>query len=558
MASNPYVNKVQLADGTSIMDISDTTAVASDVLNSKYFYTASGQKVQGIATDDDFIVTFTKNQNNQWIPDKTYTELVNAYSNGKTITGYAEVTDEYDYTYSIPVCIYGDSDSDNIYFNYYVADSFTSLDGSYGGVLLAEGYIDENGWNGEYYWEDKYFLTYNSNAVASDIKSGKRAYNSEGMVIGTYTPNLQSKYVTPSATAQTITADNGYEGLNSVQVAGDNSLIAGNIKKNVSIFGVTGTYDTNEFVVEITYDNESGDWIPNKTFSEISAAYLAGKEISTCMDSYFVAQDTTADGWFNNLSGYYYYIVHELENGISGGNILLHSYILTSNEEIELMNESIYIIPNLQTKTKIYTPTENQQTETITADTDDGYNGLQQVNVTVNAISSTYIGSGITRRSSSDLSASGATVTVPSGYYENQVTKNIANGSATTPATSITANPSISINSNGLITASVSGSQNVTPTVNAGYVSSGTAGTVTVGGSATQQLTTQGATTITPTTSAQIISANTYLTGQLTVSGDVNLISSNIIEGKSIFNVAGNAKLPVVSQDSVTKVLSIS
>jgi len=50
MASNPYVNKVQLADGTSIMDISDTTAVASDVLNSKYFYTASGQKVQGTAT----------------------------------------------------------------------------------------------------------------------------------------------------------------------------------------------------------------------------------------------------------------------------------------------------------------------------------------------------------------------------------------------------------------------------------------------------------------------------------------------------------------------------
>lgn len=50
MANNPYVNKVELADGTSIIDISDTTAVASDVLNSKYFYTASGQKVQGTAT----------------------------------------------------------------------------------------------------------------------------------------------------------------------------------------------------------------------------------------------------------------------------------------------------------------------------------------------------------------------------------------------------------------------------------------------------------------------------------------------------------------------------
>ena len=50
MATNPYVNKVLLADGTSVIDISDTTATASDVLNSKYFYTASGQKVQGTAT----------------------------------------------------------------------------------------------------------------------------------------------------------------------------------------------------------------------------------------------------------------------------------------------------------------------------------------------------------------------------------------------------------------------------------------------------------------------------------------------------------------------------
>lgn len=46
MATNPYVNKV-VYDGTTIIDISDTTATASDVLNSKYIYTASGQKVQG-------------------------------------------------------------------------------------------------------------------------------------------------------------------------------------------------------------------------------------------------------------------------------------------------------------------------------------------------------------------------------------------------------------------------------------------------------------------------------------------------------------------------------
>ena len=62
-------------------------------------------------------------------------------------------------------------------------------------------------------------------------------------------------------------------------------------------------------------------------------------------------------------------------------------------------------------------------------------------------------------------------------------------GSATTPATTITANPTISVSESGLITASVSKTQGVTPTVSAGYVASGTAGEVTVNGSNTQQLT---------------------------------------------------------------------
>ena len=47
MANNPYVNKVQLANGSTVMDISDTTAAASDVLPNKYLYLKTGQKVQG-------------------------------------------------------------------------------------------------------------------------------------------------------------------------------------------------------------------------------------------------------------------------------------------------------------------------------------------------------------------------------------------------------------------------------------------------------------------------------------------------------------------------------
>ena len=40
-------NKVQLADGTVLIDITDTTAVASDVAAGKYFYSAAGVKTLG-------------------------------------------------------------------------------------------------------------------------------------------------------------------------------------------------------------------------------------------------------------------------------------------------------------------------------------------------------------------------------------------------------------------------------------------------------------------------------------------------------------------------------
>lgn len=55
--------------------------------------------------------------------------------------------------------------------------------------------------------------------------------------------NLQVKYATPSAAAQNIKPDSGYDGLERVLVSGDSDLAASNIKKGVSIFNVTGTLE---------------------------------------------------------------------------------------------------------------------------------------------------------------------------------------------------------------------------------------------------------------------------------------------------------------------------
>lgn len=91
---------------------------------------------------------------------------------------------------------------------------------------------------------------------------------------------------------------------------------------------------------------------------------------------------------------------------------------------------------------------------------DQGYTGLSSV--AVGAIDSEYIGSGITQRSSSDLTASGATVSVPSGYYAESASKAVASGTAGTPTAikGTVSNHSIS----------------VTPSVTntAGYISGGT------------------------------------------------------------------------------------
>lgn len=52
---------------------------------------------------------------------------------------------------------------------------------------------------------------------------------------------LESKTVTPTAAGFTVTAGEGFDGLSSVIVNGDNNLVAGNIKEGVNIFGVLGT-----------------------------------------------------------------------------------------------------------------------------------------------------------------------------------------------------------------------------------------------------------------------------------------------------------------------------
>jgi len=302
------------------------------------------------------------------------------------------------------------------------------------------------------------------------------------------TPNNQNKSVTPSESQQTVSADSGYTGLGTVTVGAISSSYVG-----------TG--------------------IARKSSSDLTAS---GATV-TVPAGYYESQATKA---------------------VAAGSYGAQSQSRNKNTTLGLMQYSVtypsfsagYISTapsstfNSTLENKTATPSESQQTITPTS------NNYYLESVTVEAIPSSYVGSGVTRRSSTDLSASGATITAPAGYYAEAASKSVASGSATGPSSLSGSSATISTGTN-TITLTKTG-VSTTPTVSAGYVSSATSSSATV--ALTASVTTKAAATITPGTTNQTIASGTYLTGTQTISGDADLTAANIKKGVSIFNVTGS------------------
>ena len=179
-----------------------------------------------------------------------------------------------------------------------------------------------------------------------------------------------------------------------------------------------------------------------------------------------------------------------------------------------------------------------------------------------------YTGS-ITTKSGTDLTVSGATVTVPAGYYSSSASKSVAAGTVVPPASISGENATIVVNNGALLFGKT---VSATPVVStAGYVSSGTAGNVDVSLSAA--VNTVEGTTYHPSLSDQTIASGSYIYGSSPATfkavTTTNLTAANIVYGVTVKvgdstdddcvkSVTGSAQIPVISQDSTTKVLSIS
>lgn len=220
----------------------------------------------------------------------------------------------------------------------------------------------------------------------------------------------------------------------------------------------------NTLVVTLSYNSTSEMWEPNKTYAEIYNAYHAGKDIVT-VTAYPEDLRTSClyDGTFDRLI--YWVSNHDIDPSGTDNT----TYLLTSNG---LEIDETWVDYN----TGEATISSNGQL----------LNGIKAVG----SDGTLYTGN-IPTKTSGDLTVSGATVTVPSGYYSAQASKAVESGTAGTPTAtkgtvsnhSVTVTPSVT-NTTGYITGSTKTGTAVT--VSASELVSGT---YTVDSSGTKDVT---------------------------------------------------------------------
>lgn len=362
------------------------------------------------------------------------------------------------------------------------------------------------------YYQDIAAAIRRKNGLTTSYKPSEMAPAIDSLIVSGQAITLQNKIVTPTTTALVITKDAGYTGLGTVTVNAIQTETR-TVTQNGTVTPATGKFFSS-ITVSVpssgtTINNRSLTVTPtesSQTFSVPSgytglgpvtvegiSPFYIGSNIPRQAGDLIIPTDTTQTIVGSGI--YTTGVTSVAPVPTDSENILTSNGVHTpaSGKWFDSVTVSVPATTvSLQTKTVTYTPSETAQTATVTPGT--GYGGLSKVTVNVNAISSTFVGSGITRNPT--LTVSENQVTAPVGYYSATQTATVA--------TATLATPEIGVNNSGLITA-------ILEQENSGYIFAGTT-------SDSVQLATKAAATITPKSSAQTaVAAGIYTTGAITV-----------------------------------------
>lgn len=302
----------------------------------------------------------------------------------------------------------------------------------------------------------------NVTATASDVLSGKTIVTENGEVTGTIASKSSSDVtVVVNSSGLVATAPAGY-----YASAGTKTLTSLSIPKSTSFtVSTTANTSTDNSVLTVTNGTKRTTEVSN-TGGTVSVSSNGGATNVTSNGSVTVTSpqygtqgnDVTIIAWKPAASAQTSEQITRtlVEGGIwklqyqdvssvtaTASDVLSGKKIVTSNGEVtgtmsnvggmnatldvRSGHTSIYIpqgyhngsgTVSIVTEEKSATPTESAQNITP-------IDGKVLSKVTVGAISSTYVGSGIVRNSSSNITVSGVTVTAPAGYYESTGTKTL-------------------------------------------------------------------------------------------------------------------------------------